>query len=862
MQFYAPMTTHNYMENKPKLYLNMIIGINEPPEMVKRSIDSVKNYVDGIYIGLNYPKDQQPPTKKHAIVKLLQKYDNMNLIIFPWEWNFASARQKVLDATPNGPDCYIYWQDVDDVLQGAQNLRGIMEDIHRTMHASAFFKYLYMIDFDEQGNIHEVVLEHWRERIVRNDGTFVWKGWLHETMINQKQENVMQYRRPECVVIHYSADDRFDKNLSRNIEILEKQLQAEERKDPRTLIYLAKAYFDRGKGAVGPESKIDFDMALVLFNEYLTGSGVPGTVDYQEASGWREERATAWKYVGEIAFLAKNYTMAKKALLSAIDEFPYYPDYYIDLAMYAVVQEDFKEARHWLKIGASMDIPETTHIVTPRDLKTRALQVALECNIREGKWDDAETNIKNLLDIFTENHPNHQMYKDQLRSLKETASANKAAQSIVYLGKYLEASNDPSKEAKLTSLAQSIPSNILQERFASEMRHRFIPPKKWEKDEITILCGPGVGYWTPDSIAGGIGGSEEAVIYLSQELKKLGWKVTVYGNPGEKAGDFDGVTYLPWYDCNPRDYFNVLIAWRFIGYFDADINARFTMLWLHDVPNNPDFTKERLARVDKIAVLSDYHRSILRMFDGKQFHQVPDDKIFLTANGIPTISTKIVENLDTATENDGTLLMPVKRKPHTMIYSSSPDRGLVYLLLNWERVREAVPDAELHIFYGFETFDAFYKDNPGKMEWKQQMLQLMKKPGIKYHGRVGHKHLHEAMTNIAVWAYPTDFTEISCITAMKAQRFGAIPVCTTLAALEQTVANGYKVDVDITDEEGQEEYFNTLIKVLKDEEGQEQLRRDMMQFAQDYYDWKHVAFKWHELFSSNIQDLIEGPEEE
>jgi hypothetical protein len=38
--------------------------------------------------------------------------------------------------------------------------------------------------------------------------------------------------------------------------------------------------------------------------------------------------------------------------------------------------------------------------------------------------------------------------------------------------------------------------------------------------------------------------------------------------------------------------FNVLVLWRFVGFMDVDPKARFKMLWLHDVPNNPDFTKE------------------------------------------------------------------------------------------------------------------------------------------------------------------------------------------------------------------------------------------------------------------------------
>ena len=54
--------------------------------------------------------------------------------------------------------------------------------------------------------------------------------------------------------------------------------------------------------------------------------------------------------------------------------------------------------------------------------------------------------------------------------------------------------------------------------------------------------------WGPSSLGKGVGGSEEAVIFLSRELVALGYWVEVYGNPPELTERIvDGVVWYPYY---------------------------------------------------------------------------------------------------------------------------------------------------------------------------------------------------------------------------------------------------------------------------------------------------------------------------
>ena len=77
----------------------------------------------------------------------------------------------------------------------------------------------------------------------------------------------------------------------------------------------------------------------------------------------------------------------------------------------------------------------------------------------------------------------------------------------------------------------------------------------------------GMTAWDPDSIASGITDAEEAVIYISQKLVKLGCKVLVFGDP-------------------PKDSKHSL----------PGANPRFVELNLHDALSKPG--SESLPKID------------------------------------------------------------------------------------------------------------------------------------------------------------------------------------------------------------------------------------------------------------------------
>jgi glycosyltransferase involved in cell wall biosynthesis len=805
----------------------MIIADFESTDMTQRAIDSVADVVDGMYITVTYKKDK--PTVNHPILKLLKKY-KANVSLYKWTYNFSNARNFAMEKVPTGPNMFIIWIDSDDIFVGADNLRGITEEMYQNNNSGVYFDYWYNVELDKDGNVKEIIVKHKRERIIVNNYVWHWVGALHETLIELQQENLVRYFRPECHVVHLSPSNLSEEKLVRNIEILEATAKEEKHRDPRTLIYLAKAYLDKVK--MSPEKDKKYLIpALTLLHEYLEGSGEVGSPGYIDPSGWSEERSTAWESIAEIAIIQGNIKVAIGAFENAIDEAPEFPNYYAGLAMCYVILEDFKKARHWINVCTAIPEPNTTIILCPRDLKVKVLSVSYEVNLHDQKLEwalkDAEKLYKIIPDDFN---------KERLENIKQIVRYNKVCQSYVYISKYLE---DIKEKDKIVNLINSMSTEIQSENFVSQMKHLFLPSRKWDSNEIAILCGPGAEKWDPDSAKTGIGGSEEAVINMSNELTKLGWKITVFNAPN-KIGDFDGVEYKNWRDINPKDEFNVLILWRNIGFVDINPKAKFIMLWAHDVPNNPDLTEKRIDKIDKIAVLSEYHKTLFRMNKKGTFVKIPDNKFFVTSNG--------VLKEDTPKWNGN---------PHRLIYMSSPDRGLVTLLGMWAEIKKSVPDAELHVFYGWNVYDTFSDGNPAKLKWKEGVLKMMEQPGIFDHGRVGHAELHKEIGKSGIWAYPTVFSEISCISGMKSQKYGAIPVVSDFAALTETVKNGLKIDMDMDTDEGKKEFVKSLIGLLKDTKKQSEIRKGMMEFAKDYYNWDNVASYWSELFNLKVQNLRE-----
>lgn len=123
------------------------------------------------------------------------------------------------------------------------------------------------------------------------------------------------------------------------------------------------------------------------------------------------------------------------------------------------------------------------------------------------------------------------------------------------------------------------------------------------------------------------------------------------------------------------------------------------------------------------------------------------------------------------------------REPYRSVYLSSPDRGLERVLVFWPLIRKHIPEATLHIYYGWENYDRLGGDRRFK-EWIQQWA---KQDGIEWHGRIGQRDLAVELAKAGSLFYPGPhaFEETFCISALEAQAAGCVPVTRDNGALPE-----------------------------------------------------------------------------
>jgi glycosyltransferase involved in cell wall biosynthesis len=120
----------------------------------------------------------------------------------------------------------------------------------------------------------------------------------------------------------------------------------------------------------------------------------------------------------------------------------------------------------------------------------------------------------------------------------------------------------------------------------------------------------------------------------------------------------------------------------------------------------------------------------------------------------------------------------------------------------------------------------------------------MKADGVTHYGRVPQPEIEKWYKKCGLWTYPTHFGEINCISAMKAQCWGTVPIVVDYAALKTTVKWGKKVEGDIYEPETQEKYKQVLIEALKNHDWQGEVRKEMMPKAKELFSWRLVAKQW------------------
>lgn len=556
--------------NKEKPTIALCVIVKDEVEAITELLynDTAINAFDQI----NLVVSDKPSVNK--LVKVFKGFDTVHVKWREWNNRFDDAKNAVQAMVTTK---YWFWLDSDDKF----DFRAIPKLVE-IMEAGEYDQILLPYNYaqDEYG---ECVALHWRERLFRTSHPFKWKGWVHETPVTDLPYKAHRVNIP---VVHNNSDEHTLESLERNHKILlEATAQSD---DPRYQLYLGSSYYSLKK----------YGEAVEVLDKFV------------QVSGNIEDIYRAFCCMSECANKMKEPNAAMHYAMQAAAQIPEYPQAYRLVAQWEMEQGNWRESLEWCKVAESKPQPNGLGVFDPSAVTQNRL-IAVHCHMMLGEFNNALRWLRQI----SEKHPARQDMED---SLINEADAETFVTLLPKLRKYFE-----SDEALYKSLVYDLKYDVR----LRGLRDLVEKPKVWSDNSLVILVGESYEEWGPHTLSKGMGGSEEAVIYLSRELTKLGWDVTVFGAVEEKIEDklltHDAlVTYLPWREINKNDTFNVFVAWRAPD-FTEHIKAKVKIADIHDVLEN-----YRMKNYDDVTyfVKSKWHRSL--------YPELPDHKFRIIGNGI------------------------------------------------------------------------------------------------------------------------------------------------------------------------------------------------------------------------------------
>jgi glycosyltransferase involved in cell wall biosynthesis len=754
--------------------------------------------------------------------------------------DFAGARNRALSLASHE---WIFWADGDDEIQNAHLLPRLVEN-PQADNVRIFLPYEYAHD-----TAGRCICLQWRERLMRPAQWFEWVSPLHEVCLPRPEApGTHDETKTDLVrLIHRRGESKKPPEPLRNLRILKAYVKRVGEGDIRALYYLGVEYAHTG------------DM----------GNAIRYLKRYEQLSGWDDERLMALLEIARMYRTIGDYDTAIQWGLQAMITRAW-PEPYWELAksFYALAQQgvrrDYNLARcaTFIQLGLNMQ-NDTLLFINP--MERYAIHELLNvCLLAGGNIRGALESCEEGLRGMPESQPlkeNRDRYVRELRrrsvmgGIKDMLAAGDITpkQEVV-----LRLTLDGGLEVESVSSGDEVPqlpAPVVEGRRAAD-----------GKLDIVFFVGHGLEPWNGATIQKtGMGGSETMAWELSRRLARMGHRVRLYGHcTPTMEGLFDGVEF---YDQGRYRNLecDVLIASRRPDAVDDSYSVKATarILWVHDVHVGEGLNFTRAYRFDAILALSDWHKRTLM----NVYPSVPESKIVVTRNGIDLARFCAHEPWPSDAEDCPSCGLnqdyhePIKRDPHKCVFSSSPDRGLQPLLDMWPRIREQVPTATLHIFYGWDNWEKVAKINGDRAQLAQiaNLKHLAGTlPGVTLRGRVSQEELAQEFLSAGVWTYPTWFWETSCITAMEAQAAGLHIVTSHLAALVETVGDrGVLLRADNPDEVNSAKYQDAFVHHVVDymKLPNDTHRNTLSRYAKDRFSLDTLADEWSQMLTEMVTRL-------
>ena len=307
--------------------VSVALIVRDEEHTLGRCLDSVAGAVDEIVVVDTGSQD--------ATMAVARRYTDQ-VHQFTWVQDFAAARQYAFDRAHGD---WVAWLDADDVVQGAMQMRRLAAAASSAVGA---IYWPYIVAWDPYGH---PTCQFWRERLVRNDGSYRWQGRVHEVLVSR---HPWQTQYSDDVVVEHRPPARGQEHSRRNLELLQAELaDCQHDPPPRLLFYLGREYAACGQ----PQE------ALATLAGHL------------ERCAWDDERYQSLLQAAAIHLEQNDGDAAVDSLLQALKVCPHWPDAYFALARTYYYRGDWHKVVHWTEIGRAMPQPQTLLFTNPMDYR-------------------------------------------------------------------------------------------------------------------------------------------------------------------------------------------------------------------------------------------------------------------------------------------------------------------------------------------------------------------------------------------------------------------------------------------------------------------------------------------------------------
>ena len=265
---------------------------------------------------------------------------------------------------------------------------------------------------------------------------------------------------------------------------------------------------------------------------------------------------------------------------------------------------------------------------------------------------------------------------------------------------------------------------------------------------------------------------------------------------------------------------------------DVD-NNRPTILWLHDMFNDPeaqhlaDATQREMFA--KLVFVSNYQKTQYELAFGLR----PSEYVILK-NCIDPIEDHI---------------KPPPADEINLIYHTTPHRGLDILVPVFIELCNHHDNITLDVYSSFDIYGWGERD----ADYEHLFEQCRNHPKINYHGYQPNDVVREALKKAHIFAFPSIWPETSCIAAMEAMSARCAIVAPDYAALPETLA-GFGITYSM--HEDVNTHANIFIQALN--QTIQQINTDEMDnrldfqkaYADGFYSWGSRVAQWQSLIES------------